>query len=222
MVGTITMMQTNVRIQVAKRRHARMRKPPQQQRSQSLVQNLIEATARVFDRRGLHLTTRDVAEEAGVSVGSLYQYFKNKDELLAALVSRMAADVALVVTRHLPQRLALDYPTFYKTCLTEIVALVSENQGYRAVARHWHELRTAQAVQAAEQQLMEVARQYMLHHHDEYRPRDLQVGVFIGYNSTVYTVMHYLSLPHPPFGIDRLVDELTEMMSAYMARSGAS
>ena len=59
-----------------------MRKPPQQQRSQVMVQNLIEATARAFDRRGLHLTTRDVAEEAGVSVGSLYQYFKNKDELL--------------------------------------------------------------------------------------------------------------------------------------------
>lgn len=126
-----------------------------------------------------------------------------------------------MVTRHLPQRLALDYPTFRKTCLTEIVALASDNQGYRAVARHWHELRTAQAVQAAEQQLMEVERQYMLHHHNEY-PRDLQVGIFIGYNSTVYTVMHYLSLPHPPFGIDRLVDKLTEMMSAYMARSGAS
>jgi len=30
-------------------------------------------------------------------------------------------------------------------------------------------------------------------------------------------VMHYLSLPHPPFGIDRLVNELTVMMGAYMA-----
>ena len=80
-----------------------MRKPPQQQRSQVMVQNLIEATARAFDRRGLHLTTRDVAEEAGVSVGSLYQYFKNKDELLAGLVSRMAADVSLVGVGNLPQ-----------------------------------------------------------------------------------------------------------------------
>jgi AcrR family transcriptional regulator len=197
-----------------------MRKPPQQQRSQVMVQNLIEATARAFDRRGLHLTTRDVAEEAGVSVGSLYQYFKNKDELLAGLVSRMAADVSLVVMRNLPQRLALDYPTFYKSCLLEIVALVSDNPGYRAVARHWHELSTVQAVQTAEQQLMEVARQYMLHHHNEYQPRDLQVSVFVGYNSTVYTVMRYLSLPHPPFGIDRLVNELTEMMSAYAERNG--
>jgi hypothetical protein len=59
-----------------------------------------------------------------------------------------------------------------------------------AVARHWHELRTAQAVQAAEQQPMEVARQYMLRHHDKYR-------LFLAYNSTVHTVMHHLSLPHP-------------------------
>lgn len=194
-----------------------MRKAPQQERSQFLVQSLIEATARVFDRRGMALTTRHVAEEAGVSVGSLYQYFKDKDELLAALVGQMASEVATLVMRDLPQRLDMDYPAFYRSSLTEIVGLVSSNRGYLAVARHWHELRTAHAVQAAEQQLMEVARQYMLRHYDKYRPRDLQVSLFIAYNSTVHTVMHYLSLPHPPFGIERLVDELTVMMGAYMA-----
>lgn len=194
-----------------------MRKSPRQQRSQAMVEDLIEATARAFELRGLSFTTRDVAEVAGVSVGSLYQYFGNKEELLAALVSRMARDVSELMTRNLAQRLEMDMMDFYRGCLMDIVTLISERKGYLAIARHWHELRTAEAVKEAERQLIEVARQYMLRHHDRYRVVDLQVSVFIAYNSTVYTLMHYLSLPHPPFGIDRLVNELTSMMGSYMA-----
>ncbi len=187
-----------------------------------LVKSLIEATARVFDRRGMHLTTRDVAEEAGVSVGSLYQYFKDKDQLLDALVREIAREVSEVFMSNLHERLALDYATFYRTSLTAIVALLSSKPGYLAVARHWHELRTAKAVQATEQELIVVAQQYMLRHFEDYGSRDLQVHMFIAYNSTVHTVMHYLSLAHPPFGIDRLVDGLTTMMSAYVHHSDAN
>ena len=56
-----------------------MRKKPCQQRSQQMVDILLEASGRVLERHGLaNLTTNRVADEAGVSVGSLYQYFANK------------------------------------------------------------------------------------------------------------------------------------------------
>ena len=76
-----------------------MRKAPRQERSQFMVSTILQATARVFDRRGMALTTRDVAEEAGVSVGSLYQYFKNKEELLSALVNQLGQAVADIAMR---------------------------------------------------------------------------------------------------------------------------
>lgn len=67
------------------------RKKPRQARSRELVEAIVEAAARVFDREGTAATTNRIAAEAGVSIGSLYQYFPNKEALLYALAERHVA-----------------------------------------------------------------------------------------------------------------------------------
>lgn len=65
------------------------RKAPRQQRSEALVEALLEAALRVLTRHGEGaFNTVRVAQEAGVSIGSLYQYFPNK----AALLFRLQSD----------------------------------------------------------------------------------------------------------------------------------
>lgn len=65
------------------------RKQPTQARSRGVVEAILEAAARIFDDRGYELTTtNEVAAVAGVSVGSLYQYFQSKDALITALHER--------------------------------------------------------------------------------------------------------------------------------------
>jgi AcrR family transcriptional regulator len=64
------------------------RKRPRQERSERLVADVLEAAVRVLAREGApRFTTARVAEEAGVSVGSLYQYFPNKEAILFRLQS---------------------------------------------------------------------------------------------------------------------------------------
>ncbi len=63
------------------------RKRPSQDRSKVTVEAVFEATLQVLERDGYaRLTTTRIAERAGISVGSLYQYFPNKRTLLAELL----------------------------------------------------------------------------------------------------------------------------------------
>ncbi len=70
------------------------RKRPQQRRSQDTVDIIFEASIQVLLAQGLdRITTIQIADRAGVSVGSLYQYFPNKRALLAAIVKRHVGEV---------------------------------------------------------------------------------------------------------------------------------
>jgi AcrR family transcriptional regulator len=65
------------------------RKVPGQARSQETVSVILEASARILESDGLRgFNTNAIAARAGVSIGSLYQYFPNKDAILLALIGR--------------------------------------------------------------------------------------------------------------------------------------
>ena len=62
------------------------RKQPAQDRAKETVRVILEAAAQVFSEEGYSATTNRIAEKAGVSIGSLYQYFPNKDAILSSLL----------------------------------------------------------------------------------------------------------------------------------------
>ena len=71
-----------IRIQFAFLSSAKMRKRPQQQRAKIIVENILEGAQKCISDFGvLQLTTPKIAEKSGVSVGSIYQYFENKEQI---------------------------------------------------------------------------------------------------------------------------------------------
>lgn len=72
-----------------RKRALEMRKAPGQARSKETVNVILEASARILESEGLRgFNTNSAAAKAGVSVGSLYQYFPSKDAILLALIER--------------------------------------------------------------------------------------------------------------------------------------
>jgi AcrR family transcriptional regulator len=89
------------RIPMAKKRTAKevvnVRKRPGQKRSADTVAVIVEAAARILERNGFEgFNTNAIAEKAGVSIGSLYQYFPGKNALLGAIIERETAPLLAV------------------------------------------------------------------------------------------------------------------------------
>lgn len=100
------------------------RRKPRQARSRETLDILLEAAAQVFSREGISATTNRIAERAGVSVGTLYQYFPDKHAMLRAVAGRhvRAAEDRLT---EVFDRLRRDQPPF-DDAMAEVLELVVE------------------------------------------------------------------------------------------------
>lgn len=104
---------------------ALVRKSPRQQRSKVMVDAILQASAELFAEVGYaRTTTNKIAQRAGVSVGSLYQYFPNKDCLLAGLLQEHHRQVHGVVARRLPDLADLTIPL--DQCIRNLLAELLE------------------------------------------------------------------------------------------------
>ena len=71
---------------------------PRQERARATRERILRAAERIFGERGLHeVTTKDIAAEAGVAVGTLYTYFPDKRELFLEVLERHSAQVGQVL-----------------------------------------------------------------------------------------------------------------------------
>ena len=80
---------------MARKLRTNPRKSASQERSRATVDALLEATARVLLKEGYdRASINRIAEVAGVSIGSLYQYFPSKEALVAAVIDRHTREIS--------------------------------------------------------------------------------------------------------------------------------
>ncbi|SIT12144.1 MAG: TetR/AcrR family transcriptional regulator [Thalassolituus maritimus] len=91
--------------------HSKPRRRPSQARSQDTVNCILEATAHILRSEGFRkATTNHIAERAGVSIGSLYQYFPNKQALLRALTEKHLSEMQQQIAVRLSDSLSMPVP----------------------------------------------------------------------------------------------------------------
>lgn len=214
-------MRIFIRIQFAFRKTGRtmgtMRKKPRQKRSRQLVDSLIEATAKTVIDRGVEgITTHHIAETAGVSVGSLYQYFDDKDALISALVDKLVAEIVQAL-HHLPMREQGDLPTNVATIIKFGFGLLNSRDGlYLELVRNWHKLPTEKVMDTLQQSFMDLSRVYFLRHYKDNPIEDLHVRVFIITNSVIFTMVRFIGQPPPFTSQEDMTQGLTDMVVRYL------
>ena len=92
------------------------RRVPKQDRSRQRYDQILDVSANLFAKKGFErVTTNEIAAEAGISIGSLYQYFRNKQAVVEAIMERYTALMRVVTddfmardTGHLTVAQAMD------------------------------------------------------------------------------------------------------------------
>ena len=110
------------------------RRTPRQARSRANIDALLEATAHLLREGGYAgLTTNHIAERAGLSIGTLYQFFPGKEAIVAALIERTARQHFETIVSDLPATLALDTPAALDLLVRRIAELLAADRRLHGV-----------------------------------------------------------------------------------------
>lgn len=103
------------------------RRRPSQSRSRVLVDAIIQACRQILAQEGIErLTTNRIAEVAGVTIGSLYQYFPNKEAILADLFAKEMAAATDQVCRETTPRVLAQMDVSLRSTLRELIRVNAE------------------------------------------------------------------------------------------------
>ncbi|MGC2652467.1 MAG: TetR/AcrR family transcriptional regulator [Mycobacterium sp.] len=194
----------------------RARKQPKQHRAVQTRQWLLDAAAQVFAEHGYAAaTTNRIAERAGVSIGSLYQYFPNKDAILHAL---MDAHVD-AGERLLKERLSGGLPPRLDDALRVVIRAVIDNhrQDPRLHRVLFEEAPRAPAFLARLHELEEQvtdATVRLLEQQPEARAGTALTARIVV--ATIESLVHRLITAPVPVDADRLEDEIVDLLGGYL------
>ena len=197
------------------------RKSASQARSRATVDALIEATARILVRDGFDkASTNRIAEAAGVSVGSLYQYFPSKEALVAAVIDRHNRDLMKVVRGALAEiATAPVEQAVRKLVAAAIEAHRVDPRLHRVLAEQTPHVGVSENVGALSRETFELFKAYLDRHRDELRVVDLELAAFMCVTS-IEALTHTAVLHRPDVlsdgAVGTLVDEATRLVVRYL------
>lgn len=197
-----------------------MPRKPQQQRAQVTVNAIVEAGFIAMAERGpAATTTRQIADIAGVGVGSLYEYFENKEAIFSAMSERFVADTVTLIRSQMGTLARMPIKDAVQHMLNSFRTFLQENEGrYLNCIQYAMTLDFERYIDPLQQTLSELVTQYLMNHPDTLRVRDISTMSYIMIHGGIFAVVRHLSDPSPPISFDQLVEGLARMVGHYTER----
>ena len=197
-----------------------MRKQPQQQRARIIVDSILEATQICIAEMGLlDLTTPKIAEKSGVSVGSIYQYFGNKEEIVQELLRRKSEQLGLALKQIAISQEGLSIEEIIPLSIQFGFDMMKADDGFFIeVLKHWHGYNNSEAAQILEKHFYEVGLYVFSRFFKDWSFETLKNKSFVIINSTLFTMMRYVSNNNFLISEQQLKKELSMMILAYLSQ----
>jgi AcrR family transcriptional regulator len=200
------------------------RKSASQERSRATVDALLEATARVLMKEGYdRASTNKIAEVAGVSIGSLYQYFPSKEALVAAVIDRHTQQVSQMSRNALAKVAARPIEVAAREFVSVAIDAHRINPKLHGVlSEQIPRVGRLENIEAGQREAYALVRGYLEAHRDEIDVADPDLAAFVVV-TVVEALTHAAVLRRPDILTDEkarlFVDDVTRLLVGYLRES---
>jgi AcrR family transcriptional regulator len=201
-----------------------MRRKPKQQRSKQMVSDIIQASREHLLEFGLEgFSTATIAQKAGVSVGSMYQYFESKEQLLDAVASTLVDEIIKELDNIVGTQLGNGFRDFCKALISYIFDYISSQQlVFSALLSPGAEKRLLLGSSRIESHFTDLFRAYALQHHAELPTTSLPSAVFVTFTSVLTVALRMQMVNRATIDQEAITDMLVESCLAAVFGSAYS
>ena len=196
-----------------------MRHIPQQERSRQMVKTILEGTLDAIDRHGLeNTTTRHIAERAGISVGTLYHYYSDKEAVFSALQKQLVTELITAIRSLGPGLVQVDIATGIRNLVEMYLKELNRDGGKRmSFMRHLAHRDFNEEMQRVEQVIMELLMMMLPRHPEMAQIKNLPKVVYMLFNSLAFNLIRYTENPPPHISEKDLADGFVDLAIAYLS-----
>ncbi len=195
------------------------RKIPRQERAMVTVDAIFEAASQVFSENGYDVTTDKIAERAGVSIGTLYQYFPNKDAILFGLWRRHIVEAEAMVDSFMEEFLNNHEKdaNMIRVVVDYMIAIHQENPGQHRLFSD-EMPRPPVIIERIKEFEEKCSRNFetLLKLADNMRIKNLAVGSRIIYQTLERLVHYYILYNYESMDQEEFAEELCDMINRYI------
>ncbi|HEY8076453.1 MAG TPA: TetR/AcrR family transcriptional regulator [Labilithrix sp.] len=194
------------------------RKNASQERSKATVDALLAATARVLVKEGYdRASTNKIADAAGVSIGSLYQYFPTKEALVAAVIRRHMGEMMEVLRTSLVRVAAMPLTEAARELVRVFIeAHRIEPKLHRVLVEQIPRVGSLEEIESIDEEAHALVKAYLEAHRHELHVRDLDMAAFVSV-TCVEALTHMAVLRRPQLvSDDSFVEEVATLVVRYL------
>lgn len=194
------------------------RRRPRQARAQATVDAIVQATARVLVEDGYdRASTNRIAQAAGVSIGSLYQYFPSKEALVAALVEAHVDRMTEVVTHRLERLESADLRRSAETLVSALIAAYRvDPKLHHVLCQEVPKIGDLRRIYEFEQSLSDVIRTHLHSLRHQIKHQNIDRAVFLLINAIPSVIRAAIEGDSEGADDSALTGELTDMILRYL------
>ncbi len=161
-------------------------------------------------------TTHHIAELAGVSVGSLYEYFTNKEAVFEAMTQQMLQELVVLITDMTPRIINMDVDESIDHVLEHFTHFLNKDNGfYLNAAKHILSVDAAKYMELPGKALMEMIYRYLMSHPEYAKLPELNAVIYIITYGGISVVIRNLASESPYISYDELRRGIHAFISSY-------